>query len=302
MTAVLALANAAAGSADDDAVESALDALRARADTEVVVPDGSEEMDRALRAAAGRQVVVLGGDGSVHGCVAALFGAGLLDSVGPLGIVPLGTGNDLAGGLGLPEDPQEAARVAIEGTVRPMDVLVDDEGDDGGIVVNVVHAGVGAEAAASASAVKGALGVAGYLVGAAAAGMSTTGWRLRVVADGEVVHDGAEPVLMVGVALGTTIGGGTPVAPMSSPGSGLAEVIVSTATGPVERAAFAADMRQGRHLDRDDVWSTHAAEITVESTDGEPFRLNTDGDVTDPVLRRTWRVHPGAWSCRVPEE
>ena len=46
-------------------------------------------------------VVAVGGDGLVHCAVQAVAGTGV-----PLGIVPAGGGNDLAGILGLPADPR----------------------------------------------------------------------------------------------------------------------------------------------------------------------------------------------------
>lgn len=58
--------------------------------------------------------------------------------------MPLGTGNDLAGFVGLPTDAAEAARVVIAGTAREMELLV---ANDGQVAVNAVHVGIGAAAA-----------------------------------------------------------------------------------------------------------------------------------------------------------
>ena len=56
----------------------------------------------------GREVVVAGGDGSLHAVVAALHERGELADAA-VGLIPLGTGNDFARGVGLPLDPAEAA-------------------------------------------------------------------------------------------------------------------------------------------------------------------------------------------------
>jgi diacylglycerol kinase (ATP) len=295
---LLVLANAAAGSADDAAVDAALAVLRAGAEIDVVTPEGPEDTRRALSRATDREIVVMGGDGSVHACLDALVHLRLLAETGPVTIVPLGTGNDLARGLGLPSDPEEAALVALQGVPRPMDLLLDDEG---GIVVNVVHAGVGAEATAGAEDVKGALGVAGYALGAVRAGISTTGWCLRVSVDGEVVHDGTERLLMVTVGLGPTIGGGARAVPQAALGDGLADVVLAAATGPVARAAYALQLRGGSHVRRKDVRTVRGRTVTVQAVDEEnSFRVNADGEVAGPLTSRSWRVLPHAWACRVP--
>jgi diacylglycerol kinase (ATP) len=65
----------------------------------------------------------------------------------PVGLVPLGTGNDFARGVGIPLDHIEAARLVRTGRPRPVDLIVDDSG---GVVVNAVHVGAGAGAAVKA--------------------------------------------------------------------------------------------------------------------------------------------------------
>ncbi|WP_341359753.1 YegS/Rv2252/BmrU family lipid kinase [Georgenia sp. M64] len=292
----LVLANAAAGSADDEAVTAALAVLREGGEVEVVTPDDPAELRRALAGAEGRDVVIMGGDGSIHACLDTLARLGTTADVGPFAVVPLGTGNDLARGLGLPLDAEAAARVALTGRTRSLDLLVDD---DGAVVVNAVHAGVGAEAAAKAEGLKKVLGPAAYPLGALRAGTGVTGWRLRITVDGTVLHEG--DVLMVTVGLGSSIGGGTEVAPDAEPDDGLADVVVATATGPLARAGYARDLRHGEHLGREDVVLARGTEVRVEAVGPEDaFRTNADGEVTGPHTSRTWRVVPGAWRCRVP--
>jgi diacylglycerol kinase (ATP) len=59
-------------------------------------------------AAAARAVVAAGGDGTVHLAAQLVAGTGV-----PLGVVPLGTGNDFADALGLAGDPGTAVRALI---------------------------------------------------------------------------------------------------------------------------------------------------------------------------------------------
>ena len=287
-SATLLLASAHAGTADEEAVETARAALAEADACELVTTATPEELDAALDGAGRRRLVVAGGDGSLHLVVQHLHRRGELDDA-DLALVPLGTGNDLARALGIPlDDPVAAARLALHGTPRPLDLVVDDEGRTS---VNAVHLGIGAEAAQSAARLKGVLGPLAYPLGAVAAGFRSTGVHLRVEVDGEVLVD--DRVLMVGIANGPGIGGGTALHPHAVPDDGLLDVMVSTATGPFARVRFGAALQNGTLLDDPDVRSGCGREVVVT---GGPVEVNRDGEVGDSSEGRSrWRVQPGAW-------
>jgi diacylglycerol kinase family enzyme len=293
LTRLLVVTNPSAGAADEDAVAAALSVLRGSADVRVEPCASPDELDAVLGDREGRTLVLAGGDGSLHLAVDRLRTRGELSADAPLGVLPLGTGNDLARTLGVPLDPRAAAAALLGGRRRDLDLLVDDTG---GVVVNAVHLGIGAEAAERAGAWKDRLGKAAYAVGSAVASVGPVGWSLTVEADGVVVHDGA-PVLMVGIANGRSIGGGAPLAPEAEPDDGWLDVVVATSTGPLARLGFGVAMRDGQHVERDDVATTRARSVTVR---GDEFPLNADGELDGPVSARTWTVSPAAWSLLVP--
>jgi diacylglycerol kinase family enzyme len=100
--------------------------------------------------------------------------------------VPLGTGNDLARTLGIPlDDPAAAARVVLSGRPRQLDLFDDDAG---GLVVNAVHVGIGAQAGEAAADWKHVLGPAAYAVGSLVAGATSPGWALQLEVDGARVQ------------------------------------------------------------------------------------------------------------------
>ena len=298
---VLALVNARAGSAGRE-LDAALTALTAGASElggvlEVARTSSLADLRSVLDRLAGRRLVVLGGDGSLHATVQALHDAGDLRAAGPVGVVPMGTGNDLARALGLPiGDPRAAARTALTGTPVDMELLVDDRG---GIAVNAVHAGIGVAATQRAARLKPVLRRGAYPVGVLAAGVVRP-WHVRVVVDGEEVHDGHRPLLMVAVSIGTTIGGGAPVSPASVPHDGVVDVMISTATGPLARAGYAGALWRGQHLHRADVEAHRGADVLLESVSGRPFALNADGETSERRLRHHWHTVADAWSVRVP--
>lgn len=285
----LILANRSAGSADDTALAEAVAVLREHGETELVHTGDAAELDEALDKRAGRLLVIAGGDGSLHAVIAALHRRDEL-AEGPLALVPLGTGNDFARGVGLPTEPALAARVAAGGTARPYDLLLDDVG---GVVVNSVHAGTGAEAARASVGWKERFGRLGYLIGAVKAVFQPPTLRLRVVVDGKEVCGDRDPILQVALGNGQYVGGGAPLTPGADPADGLVQVLVSTATGPFARLAYAAGLLIGRHHHRADVHTVTGREVQVA---GEEFWCSTDGELTGPHTSRTWRIEQAAYS------
>ena len=282
------IANGRAGTTARAAVDAALGVLSEHAPVSVRHTESLDELDDAIEHAAGHVLVVAGGDGSLHCVVQRLHAAGRLADA-PVGLVPLGTGNDLATALGLPTDPVEAARLIVEGTPRPLDLLVDD---GGGVVINAVHAGLGAEAAERAHDKKDRLGPLAYPVGALLAAVRTDGWALRVEVDGTALALPGDRVLMVGVGNGPTIGGGTPLCPGARPDDGALDVMVSCAVGATGRASFGLALRNGSHVDRDDVVSARGTSVRIA---GDPVGLDADGELEDGVTDRTWTLQPAAW-------
>ncbi|GAA3387841.1 diacylglycerol/lipid kinase family protein [Cryptosporangium minutisporangium] len=294
---LLVVVNEGAGSTELAAVDKAVDVLRRVADVIVVRTADLDALGAALRVHRERLTVLAGGDGSLHAAVQLLYNAHLLDPRRPFGLLPLGTGNDLARTLGIPLDPVGAAETVLEGRPRTLDIAVDDTGE---VLVNAAHAGVGAEAGRLATGWKPALGVAAYPLGGLVAGFSSEGWAMDVEVDGVRVHDAGRPILMLGVSNGRSIGGGTPLAPNAEPDDGLLDVVVAAVHGPRNRYAYGMALRDGVHIRREDVRVHRGRHVSLLVADGaEPFRVNTDGEVSDEVRRRSWEVRQGVWSVLV---
>jgi diacylglycerol kinase (ATP) len=84
--------------------------LGERAEVAVFAGTSADESQQLLHSVARgyEAVAVLGGDGVVHQALQALAGGQT-----PLGIIPAGTGNDIADTLGLPADPYAAADAVL---------------------------------------------------------------------------------------------------------------------------------------------------------------------------------------------
>jgi diacylglycerol kinase family enzyme len=100
-------------SREADAIKIVMDVLGDRAELRQVK---GEQLDDAAKAAVEEDfdaVVAAGGDGTIMTVAGAL-----MDSGRRFGVLPLGTFNYFARGLGIPEDPKAAAEVILAGGTR----------------------------------------------------------------------------------------------------------------------------------------------------------------------------------------
>jgi diacylglycerol kinase (ATP) len=300
---LLVITNTDAGTADEETLDRALASLFDRVSIEVTATSNPGELDGVLHRAGSRVIVVAGGDGSLHAVVAALHRRHDLAKA-VIGVLPLGTGNDFARAMGIPLDTEDAARVLVDGHVRPVDLIVDELG---GVVVNNVHVGAGAQASRRGHRWKERLGKigygrlnlgrAGYPIGALLSAFRPPFLRLRVEVDGEVVVDLDEPVLMVAIGNGPSVGGGAELAPEADPESGKVDVMISRAIGPWARFAYAAHIARRRHHKRDDVIYLRGERVSIS---GDEFYCAADGEISGPERNRTWHVEPAAYSMVLP--
>ncbi len=303
MDPLLVITNSGAGTSDEETLGRALAVLRKRTSVEVQATSNPGELDGVLHRAGSRRIVVAGGDGSLHAVVAALHRRNDLKNA-VLGLLPLGTGNDFARALDIPLEIEDAARVILDGRPRPMDVIVDEVGE---VVVNSVHVGAGANASrrgarwkerlGSVGVGKVNLGKIGYPIGAALTAWNPPIIRMRVEVDGTIVNDLDQPLLMVALGNGTSVGGGTELTPDAHPRDGLIDVMISRATTPLARLLYAVRLGSATHHRADDVEYLRGTSVSVS---GERFWVAADGEIYGPERQRTWHVEPEAYSMILP--
>jgi diacylglycerol kinase family enzyme len=272
-------------------LDQAVAVLRARVETAMVRVSGPADLAAALAGAVPGVVVAAGGDGTLNMLVQHLWANDLLERV-VVGLLPLGTGNDLARRVGIPREAEAAAAVVLEGRARPLDLLVDDAGT---VAVNAVHGGIGGLVAMRAAPLKPFLGRLAYAAGAAVTGARTPGWDTRVEVDGAVLAKG--PVLFAGVGNGMSIGGGTVLWPLAQADDGLAEVTVALAGSTWSRLRLAGALRSGDPRRVDGVVVGRGRTVRI---DGEAMPYNADGELLAPSPARTWQVQARAWRLLAP--
>jgi YegS/Rv2252/BmrU family lipid kinase len=256
---VALIANAESGSG-----EAAEVAERLRGLGVAVKSFGVGEAAAAARALTDR-IVVAGGDGSIGEAAAA---AAVADR--PLAVIPAGTANDFARALDLPEDVDEACRLAVEGNET---LRLDLGRFDGRPFVNVVSAGLSPAAASEAEGLKRALGPLAYTLGALRAGLTAQPLECEVRGDGKELFSGR--AWQVSVACTGAFGGGASLDADAQNGRLDVVVIPSGSRAALARRAFG--MRRGSLRRQEPVGDHLAREVTLEVPRGT--RFNVDGDV-----------------------
>jgi len=125
---------------DRESIDAVARALRERYLVDIVVPPSADAVERTVSASAAAHdaIIIAGGDGTIHRAVCGLDGAPT-----PLGVIPMGTGNDFARGCGIPSSPLAAAARIVGGRTRRVDLVR----VNGRIYCTVGLVGVGSAAA-----------------------------------------------------------------------------------------------------------------------------------------------------------
>ena len=294
------VANSGAGSTAQEAVAAAVARLAVESPTELRWTDEPDECVEVVRGLEdGRQLVIAGGDGSIHLALSAVTHVERTD--GPVGIIPLGTGNDFARNHGIPLDPVAAAEVVIARHAEGVDAMTlegespdDDNGGRPRLVANNIHVGLGVRAARRASRWKPVARRFSYPLATAYEGVSGEPTDLSVTADGEVVHDG--PLLAVLVLLGPSMGGGvrmTPDAPDRL------DLVVIEPASPGERAGLVAAALRSRVFDAERAEHREVSTVVLEGRDGS-VDVNVDGEMVSYRGPVSLELIPSAWQVLVP--
>lgn len=204
-------------------------AERGHAVTELVAGDFAGLQRRVAEAVAAdpTALVVVGGDGMVSLGVGAVAGTDV-----PLGIVPSGTGNDMARGLGIPQhDPDRAVAIILDALEREPAVIdtavatwTDERGEPTSRrVAGVVSCGFDALVNERANRMRRPRGASRYTIALVRELARLRPLRTRIEHDGGVIE---MPTVLVSVANARFIGGGMEVAPSARLDDGQLDLFV----------------------------------------------------------------------------
>jgi YegS/Rv2252/BmrU family lipid kinase len=246
------------------AVHGTLDELGAAHRTVITrsIEHAAEEAERA--AAEGETTMAMGGDGLLR----PLAGA-LKNSQGGVALIPCGRGNDLARVLGIPTDPEAAARVAVQGPERLLDVA----NVDGTPYLGIASFGFDSDANRIANEARLIRGNAVYLYAALRALAAWKPARFSVTVDGE-----RHELSGYSVAVGNSkaYGGGMYVLPQAELDDGRLDVMMSKEASKLTFLRELPKVFKGAHVDSPNAVFLSGERIEVASD--RPFVIYADGD------------------------
>jgi YegS/Rv2252/BmrU family lipid kinase len=220
-------------------------------------------------------ILAVGGDGTVHDVVNGVFAAGKAEEV-RLGLVPAGTGMDVARGLGLSRRPALVARQIAAGRELAIDVG-QAVGADEQYFVNFAETGLGAAVVAREAGFNGAWpGRLSFLVAAVGAALDAGIGRARIAVDGVPAYEG--PLVSVVVANGRYFGGGMRIAPRASPTDGLFDVLVLGNFTRAQLVGHIWKLYPGTHIRHPKVIWLRGSEVEVDPI--TPMSLDLDGELS----------------------
>ncbi|MEI7759592.1 MAG: diacylglycerol kinase family protein [Thermoleophilia bacterium] len=244
-----------------------------------------------------RLLVVVGGDGAVNEVVNGLSG---LDNAPPVAVIPRGTGGDFVRTFGIPGDVEAAARVALAGSTRAVDLgRVTYRAWDGtettSLFANVASAGMSGAIARRANDTSKALGArASYLWATIAVFVGWSAVEMNLTVDDE--HRSGKMFDVV-VANGRYFGGGMQMCPEAMPDDGQLDVVTIGDVTKRDLLQTMPKIYRGTHLPHPKAEALRGRVVTVETEKPVPVELDGEQPGTTPAR---FEVLPGALHLRVP--
>ncbi|MFY9821159.1 MAG: diacylglycerol kinase family protein [Thermoanaerobaculia bacterium] len=235
----------------------------------VVTRKVSDLWEQARRAAEDgvERLLVAGGDGTMHLAVQALAGTGCA-----LGLIPLGTGNDFAGTLGIPPELEPAVDWALNHEIRSIDLIRVGE------TYSASYVGVGfdSEVTRYANEVKLLRGPLVYVYSVIHTLITFEPPWMRVAYDGGTFEGKAMFAVVNNLP---RFGGGMRIAPDAKIDDGLLDLVIVREIPKRALLSIFPKVYTGKHVTHPEVLiaRTRRAEITIDRAmtmygGGEPLR------------------------------
>jgi YegS/Rv2252/BmrU family lipid kinase len=231
-------------------------------------------------------VIVCGGDGSISSAALAVMESGL-----PMGIIPMGTANDLARTLHIPLDLAAAADVILTGRERRIDVGT----VNGHAFFNVASIGLSTKLAQSLDPdLKKRFGRLGYALAAIKVLARATPFNARI-SEKNVEIDVS--TYQIAVGNGRHYGGGSVIEETAEIDDGHLDLYSLEIKNLLKLALMLRSFRAGTHGAWNEVRTARCIEFDIDTD--KSMLVNADGEIVTSTPAH-FKVHPKAISVFVP--
>ncbi len=224
-----------------------------------------------------KKVIVVGGDGTIQQVAAQLAGREI-----PLGLIPVGSGNDFVKSLNIPMDVNAALNIALHGKEQKCDVgrisAVTRQGDlvESGqrLFVNTLGAGIDGTIAYRSQRIRLLRGMALYSLALVQALIPYRPIEMEVEVD-DHRYEGTFHLVTIGN--GVCEGGGFYVTPQADPSDGVFDVCIIKGVSKVHVFKILAAIMVRRHMSLPEVTMIRGRRVRIRTK--EPFAAHADGEM-----------------------
>ncbi|GMQ78085.1 MAG: diacylglycerol kinase family lipid kinase [Anaerolineae bacterium] len=271
---------------------------------EVIMTEGPGHAVEVARNAVDQGVELLvsvGGDGTVHEIVNGMVVGGITDTT--LGVVPIGSGNDLAFGLGISNDINKAVSIIFKGKKRRIDLArIEDDRGRFEVVTNGIGIGFDATITIQSRTITRVHGFTMYLLAVLRTiALYFQAPKVRILFDDERIE---QNILLLAIGLGRRVGGGFFLTPDANHEDDLLD---SCTIDPVSRYTMLAllpRVMRGTHTTSKFVKMRRSHLIDIKSE--SPLPVHVDGEIfafpDDDVRQLTVTSLAKALPIMVPED
>lgn len=213
-------------------------------------------------------IVAVGGDGTVNEVARGLINVGK----GTLGIVPGGTGNDMAKSLNIDMDPREALELLCNGTIKPIDIGK----INGHKFLNIASVGFDAEVVFNNVNIKKKIksGIS-YAISVVYTLINFKNKKVEIEIDGKTIKDN---IILMAVGNGKYYGGGMKILPMAKVDDGFFHICIVSKARKTKLLFLFPTIFKGNHIKYNKYVQIYKSKnIKVKSE--EKIMLNIDGEI-----------------------
>jgi diacylglycerol kinase (ATP) len=234
-------------------------------------------------------IIAAGGDGTVNEVVNGLIEAAGGEPTKPMGILPVGTGNDFSDMTRIPRDLASAAKTIAGGRTRQIDAAQVIAGDRRHFFGNNCALAMEPMVTIENIRLNRLSGNIRYVVATLKALLKLQAWQMKVNWDGSS-YEGS--IYLLSVCNSPRTGGIFLIAPPARMDDGVLDIVFVPKVPKAKVLSLVPRLFNGSHIEQPDVNYIRSTRLSIESEPGTP--IHADGEViAESVKNIRYEILPG---------